>query len=49
MRADGLFAHDMRIPIEWVQHADGQGTLRVAGTRADIEAYLGRESRARLG
>ena len=49
VRAGGAFATDMRIPAEWIRHTDAEGNLLVAGARADIEAYLGHESRARLG
>jgi hypothetical protein len=49
VHADGIFATDMRIPAKWVQRDDAGNTLPVAGNRAEIEAYLGYESRARLG
>jgi len=49
VRAGGVFATDMRLPAEWIRHTDADGNLLVAGARADIEAYLGHESRARLG
>jgi nucleotide-binding universal stress UspA family protein/sporulation protein YlmC with PRC-barrel domain len=49
LRGEGIFAHDMRIPAEWVKRDDPQPILRVAATRADIDTYLGHESRARLG
>jgi len=49
VRANGIFGSDMRIPVEWVKYADVQGNLQVDATRADIESYLGHESRARLG
>lgn len=41
VRSDRMFSHDLRIPAEWVEQIDAQGELHVAGTRADIEAYLG--------
>jgi len=44
VRADGIFATDMRIPVEWVHETDAQGNLLVDATRADIETYLGHES-----
>ena len=47
VRASGIFAHDLRIPGEWVQRAGDRGSLLVAGTRGEIKAYLGDESRAR--
>jgi PRC-barrel domain len=49
VRGDGLFATDMRIPIEWIQQTDVQGNLRIDATKADIETHLGHESRVRLG
>ena len=48
VRADGSFAHDLRIPVELILRTDDTGNLRVAGARADIEAYLGCETLARL-
>jgi nucleotide-binding universal stress UspA family protein len=48
VRADGLFPTDMRIPVEWIQETDVQGNLRIDATKADIETYLGHESRLRL-
>jgi hypothetical protein len=48
VRANGLFATDMRIPVEWIQETDIHGNLRIDATRADIETYLGHESRIRL-
>jgi nucleotide-binding universal stress UspA family protein/sporulation protein YlmC with PRC-barrel domain len=49
VRAGRVFPHDIRIPAEWVRPGADEGGLEVAGSRADIEAYLGHESRARLG
>ena len=48
VRGNTLFATDMRIAVEWIQETDIQGNLRIDGTKADIEAYLGHESRIRL-
>ncbi len=47
VRTDGVFATNLRVPSEWVRQTDVDGGLLVAGTRADIEAYLGHESRSR--
>ena len=49
VQSNGIFAADMRIPAEWVQRTgDDASSLRVAASRADIEAYIGYESRVRL-
>ncbi len=48
VRATGPFATDMRIPVEWIHETDTQGNLRIDATKADIETYLGHESRVRL-
>jgi hypothetical protein len=48
VRAGRIFAHDVRIPAEWIRPGRDQDSLGVAGSRGDIEAYLGHESRARL-
>ena len=47
VRTDGVFAKNLRVPCEWLRHVDVDGNLLVAGTRADIEAHLGYESRLR--
>ena len=47
VRANRLFATDMRIPVEWIQETDVQGNLRIDASKADIETYLGHESRIR--
>jgi nucleotide-binding universal stress UspA family protein len=49
VRADGVFPTDMRIPAEWVHRGPDQDSIQVNARRADIEAYLGHESRSRLG
>jgi nucleotide-binding universal stress UspA family protein len=49
VRGHGLFATDMRVPVEWIQETDVQGNLRIDATKADIETYLGHDSRVRLG
>jgi hypothetical protein len=48
VRADGIFATDMRIPAAWVERDDREHQLRVRASGADIETYLGYESRRRL-
>jgi sporulation protein YlmC with PRC-barrel domain len=45
IRADGIFAHDIRIPAEWVERAD-ESAVHVAGSKLDIETGLGPQSRA---
>lgn len=45
----GLFATDMRIPVDWIQEKDVQRNLRIDASKADIETYLGQESRIRVG
>ena len=44
IRADGVFGHDIRVPVEWVQRADDSGVY-VKGSRSDIETRLGPPSR----
>jgi sporulation protein YlmC with PRC-barrel domain len=39
VRANGIFAYDVRIPAEWIARADESG-IYVHGGRADIEAQL---------
>lgn len=46
VRTGGLLGHDLRIPAEWVEGVDGDGVF-LAATRAEVEAQLGPESRAR--
>jgi nucleotide-binding universal stress UspA family protein/sporulation protein YlmC with PRC-barrel domain len=48
VRAGRIFTHDMRIPAEWIRPGGDQNCLRVVGSRGEIDAYLGHESRARL-
>jgi len=48
VRADGILAFDMRIPAEWVRPDEDEGCLRVAARKAEVDAYVGYESRARL-
>jgi nucleotide-binding universal stress UspA family protein len=48
LRTRGIFATDMRIPAEWVERDDRKQGLRVRANRAEIESYLGYESRRRL-
>jgi len=48
VRTEAIFATDMRIPAEWVERDDREHQLRVRASRADIESYLGYESRSRL-
>ena len=45
VRAGGIFAHDMRIPAQWVERADESGVY-VDATKLDIETGLGPQSRA---
>jgi len=45
VRGGGIFAHDMRIPAEWVERAD-ESAVYVAATKVDIETGLGPQSRA---
>jgi uncharacterized protein YrrD len=45
VRAGGIFAHDMRIPVEWVERAE-ESAVHVAATKLDIETGLGPQSRA---
>src|SRR3981081_1899558 len=45
VRAGGIFAHDMRIPAQWVERADESG-VHVDATKLDIETGLGPQSRA---
>jgi nucleotide-binding universal stress UspA family protein len=49
VRAAGVFPTDMRIPAEWVHRGPDQDSIQVNARRADIETYLGHESRSRLG
>jgi sporulation protein YlmC with PRC-barrel domain len=39
VRAGGVFAYDVRIPVEWIARADEAG-IYLHGSRADIEAQL---------
>jgi sporulation protein YlmC with PRC-barrel domain len=45
VRAGGIFAHDMRIPAQWLERADESGVY-VDATKLDIETGLGPQSRA---
>jgi uncharacterized protein YrrD len=45
IRADGVFGHDIRIPVEWVERVDGSGVY-VKASKSEIEARLGPQSRA---
>jgi sporulation protein YlmC with PRC-barrel domain len=45
VRAGGIFAHDMRIPAQWVERADESGVY-VDATKLDVETGLGPQSRA---
>jgi uncharacterized protein YrrD len=45
VHAGTIFAHDMRIPVEWIERVDDAG-VHLAGTKLDIEVGLGPASRA---
>jgi uncharacterized protein YrrD len=45
IRADGLFAHDVRVPVEWVERVDESGVY-VKASKVEIETGLGPQSRA---
>jgi uncharacterized protein YrrD len=53
VRAGAIFAHNMRIPVEWIDHIDrddsgDESGIRLKGSKLDIEIGLGPLSRARL-
>ena len=45
IRGGSVFAHDIRVPVEWVERADDLG-IYLAGSRHEIESVLGEQSRA---
>jgi len=45
VRADGIFTHDIRIPVEWIERADESGVY-VKASKDDVEQRLGAQSRA---
>jgi uncharacterized protein YrrD len=46
IREGGILAHDIRVPVEWVEGADELG-IRLVASRVDIETGLGPPSLAR--
>ena len=36
IRPDGMFKHDIRIPVEWLNYADDERELRMSGSLADV-------------
>jgi uncharacterized protein YrrD len=44
IRADGIFGHDIHIPVEWVERADESGVY-LRATKREIESRLGPQSR----
>jgi sporulation protein YlmC with PRC-barrel domain len=48
IRADGIFGHDIRIPVEWVDRADESGVY-VRASKHEIESQLGPQSRGLRG
>ena len=40
IREGGVFAHDIRIPVEWIERADESG-ISLAASKVDIETGLG--------
>jgi len=44
-RSDGLLGQELRIPGQWLHDIDQDGNIRLAGARADVQAYLGRDRR----
>jgi hypothetical protein len=45
VRAGGIPPRDLRIPVELVERPGNEGSLWVAGTRADLEAAYGHDDR----
>jgi uncharacterized protein YrrD len=48
IRSEGIFSHDVRIPVEWVDRADESGVY-LAATKEEIESRLGAQSRGLIG